>query len=210
MGILTIAAFFVNIIFLGNALNLMFAYLWARRNPYIRMTFFGVINFQVRRQSSLISINLTSRHHICHTFWRDSRLPSAPQFSSTCSELYAAISTTTWKTSSQMLREALKSFTLHSSWKHSSIQLHWQKRHGQMSRAKARAALTGVTRNEHAYYSVKFNMFLIQTRLILILAIRPRFPVQINYDIQLKNYVQYGIKLKWYREHSIKISTFIY
>jgi len=46
MGILTIAAFFVNIIFLGNALNLMFAYLWARRNPYIRMTFFGVINFQ--------------------------------------------------------------------------------------------------------------------------------------------------------------------
>lgn len=65
-----------------------------------------------------------------------------------------------------------------------------------MSRAKARAALTGAMRNEQAYYSVKFNMFLIQTRLILILAIRPRFPVQINYDIQLKNYVQYGIKLK--------------
>jgi len=159
MGILTIAAFFVNIIFLGNALNLMFAYLWARRNPYIRMTFFGVINFQVRRDSSLISINLTFRHHICHTFWRDSRLPSARQFSSTCSELFAAISTTTWKMSSRMSREALKSFTLHSSLKHSSTQLRWQKRRGLMSRAKARAALIGAMRNKQAYYLVKLNMF---------------------------------------------------
>ena len=48
MVLLSISALFVNIIFLGNALNLMFVYLWARRNPFIRMTFFGVINFQVR------------------------------------------------------------------------------------------------------------------------------------------------------------------
>merc|ERR1712130_192562 len=46
MVLLSISALFVNIIFLGNALNLMFVYLWARRNPFIRMTFFGVINFQ--------------------------------------------------------------------------------------------------------------------------------------------------------------------
>ena len=53
MVMLSIAALFVNIIFLGNALNLMFVYLWARRNPFIRMTFFGVINFQVWKLRNL-------------------------------------------------------------------------------------------------------------------------------------------------------------
>merc|ERR1712130_1085467 len=43
MVLLSISALFVNIIFLGNALNLMFVYLWARRNPFIRMTFFGAV-----------------------------------------------------------------------------------------------------------------------------------------------------------------------
>ena len=51
MILLSAAALFVNIIFLGNALNLMFVYLWARRNPFIRMTFFGVINFQVQKMT---------------------------------------------------------------------------------------------------------------------------------------------------------------
>lgn len=47
MFLLTGAALFVNVIFLGNALNTMFVYVWARRNPYIRMAFFGILNFQV-------------------------------------------------------------------------------------------------------------------------------------------------------------------
>jgi len=46
MFLLTIAATFVNVIFLGTALNQMFVYVWARRNPYIRMAFFGMLNFQ--------------------------------------------------------------------------------------------------------------------------------------------------------------------
>ncbi len=61
-------AFFVNTIFLGNALTIMFVYVWGRRNPFIRfyiiiekcsliinfeinftknrMNFFGLMNFQ--------------------------------------------------------------------------------------------------------------------------------------------------------------------
>jgi Derlin-2/3 len=41
-----ILAFFVNTIFLGNALTIMFVYVWGRRNPAIRMNFFGLMNFQ--------------------------------------------------------------------------------------------------------------------------------------------------------------------
>ena len=39
-------AFFVSTIFLGNALTIMFVYVWGRRNPFIRMNFFGLMNFQ--------------------------------------------------------------------------------------------------------------------------------------------------------------------
>ncbi len=38
--------FFVSTIFLGNALTIMFVYVWGRRNPFIRMNFFGLLNFQ--------------------------------------------------------------------------------------------------------------------------------------------------------------------
>ena len=38
--------FFVSTIFLGNALTIMFVYVWGRRNPFIRMNFFGLMNFQ--------------------------------------------------------------------------------------------------------------------------------------------------------------------
>ncbi|CAF0800473.1 unnamed protein product [Brachionus calyciflorus] len=44
--LLTIIGFFVSTIFLGNALTIMFVYVWGRRNPLIRMNFFGLMNFQ--------------------------------------------------------------------------------------------------------------------------------------------------------------------
>lgn len=42
-----ICAFFVNLLFLGQAFTIMLVYVWARRNPFIRMNFFGLLNFQV-------------------------------------------------------------------------------------------------------------------------------------------------------------------
>ena len=41
-----IIALFVNIVFLGSALTIMIVYIWSRRNPYVRMNFFGLLNFQ--------------------------------------------------------------------------------------------------------------------------------------------------------------------
>uniref|UniRef100_A0A224XIT1 Derlin n=1 Tax=Panstrongylus lignarius TaxID=156445 RepID=A0A224XIT1_9HEMI len=41
-----ICAFFVNLLFLGQAFTIMLVYVWARRNPFIRMNFFGLLNFQ--------------------------------------------------------------------------------------------------------------------------------------------------------------------
>jgi len=40
-----IFAFFVNLLFLGQAFTIMLVYVWARRNPYIRMNFFGLLTF---------------------------------------------------------------------------------------------------------------------------------------------------------------------
>ena len=31
--------------FLGHALTMMLVYVWSRRNPHVRITFFGVLNF---------------------------------------------------------------------------------------------------------------------------------------------------------------------
>ena len=71
MFLLTGAALFVNVIFLGNALNTMFVYVWARRNPYIRMAFFGILNFQVHLWRFLCHLNyhMTFRRHIYHMSW---------------------------------------------------------------------------------------------------------------------------------------------
>lgn len=38
-------AFFVNLVFLGHALTIMLVYVWSRRNPMVRMNFFGLLNF---------------------------------------------------------------------------------------------------------------------------------------------------------------------
>ncbi|CAK8676653.1 derlin-2-like [Clavelina lepadiformis] len=43
---MTLVAFFVNLVFLGQAFTIMLVYIWSRRNPYVRMSFFGVITFR--------------------------------------------------------------------------------------------------------------------------------------------------------------------
>ncbi|CAH1397645.1 unnamed protein product [Nezara viridula] len=43
---MVICAFFVNLLFLGQAFTIMLVYVWSRRNPLIRMNFFGLLNFQ--------------------------------------------------------------------------------------------------------------------------------------------------------------------
>uniref|UniRef100_A0A8B9FLQ3 Derlin n=1 Tax=Amazona collaria TaxID=241587 RepID=A0A8B9FLQ3_9PSIT len=37
---------FASLFFLGQAFTIMLVYVWSRRNPYIRMNFFGLLNFQ--------------------------------------------------------------------------------------------------------------------------------------------------------------------
>ncbi|CAH1801827.1 unnamed protein product [Owenia fusiformis] len=44
--LMTITALFVNLVFLGQAFTIMLVYVWSRRNPYVRMNFFGLMNFQ--------------------------------------------------------------------------------------------------------------------------------------------------------------------
>lgn len=39
-------AFFINLLFLGQAFTIMLVYVWSRRNPFLRMNFFGLLNFQ--------------------------------------------------------------------------------------------------------------------------------------------------------------------
>ncbi|KAG9509918.1 Derlin-2, partial [Fragariocoptes setiger] len=44
--LMIILALFVNLLFLGHAFTIMLVYIWSRRNPSIRMNFFGLITFQ--------------------------------------------------------------------------------------------------------------------------------------------------------------------
>jgi len=41
-----IIAVFVSLVFLGQAFTIMLVYVWSRRNPYVRMNFFGLFTFQ--------------------------------------------------------------------------------------------------------------------------------------------------------------------
>ncbi|KAL5276928.1 DERL2 family protein [Megaselia abdita] len=41
----TFFGFFVDLLFLGQAFTLMLVYVWSRRNPSLRMNFFGLLNF---------------------------------------------------------------------------------------------------------------------------------------------------------------------
>ncbi|XP_059828915.1 derlin-2 isoform X2 [Hypanus sabinus] len=44
--LMTVFGSFVNLVFLGQAFTIMLVYIWSRRNPYVRMNFFGLLNFQ--------------------------------------------------------------------------------------------------------------------------------------------------------------------
>ncbi|XP_028396616.1 derlin-2-like [Dendronephthya gigantea] len=44
--VMTLISLGINIVFLGQAFTIMLVYVWSRRNPYIRMNFFGLLNFQ--------------------------------------------------------------------------------------------------------------------------------------------------------------------
>jgi len=44
--LMIIIALFVNLLFLGHAFTIMLVYVWSRRNPMVRMNFFGLLNFQ--------------------------------------------------------------------------------------------------------------------------------------------------------------------
>ncbi|KAK8730619.1 hypothetical protein OTU49_007839 [Cherax quadricarinatus] len=41
-----VCAMFCSVLFLGPAFTIMLVYVWARRNPFVRMNFFGLLNFQ--------------------------------------------------------------------------------------------------------------------------------------------------------------------
>ncbi|KHJ48132.1 Der1-like family protein [Trichuris suis] len=41
-----VLASFVNMLFLGQAFTIMLVYIWSRRNPLVRMNFFGLLTFQ--------------------------------------------------------------------------------------------------------------------------------------------------------------------
>ncbi|OQV19054.1 Derlin-2 [Hypsibius exemplaris] len=44
--LMAVVGVFVQILFLGQAFTIMLVYIWARRNPLVRMNFFGLFNFQ--------------------------------------------------------------------------------------------------------------------------------------------------------------------
>ncbi|XP_009883492.1 PREDICTED: derlin-2 [Charadrius vociferus] len=44
--LMTVFGLFVNLVFLGQAFTIMLVYVWSRRNPYVRMNFFGLLIFQ--------------------------------------------------------------------------------------------------------------------------------------------------------------------
>ncbi|XP_050025393.1 derlin-2 isoform X1 [Dermacentor andersoni] len=45
-SLIIVIGMFVNQLFLGHAFTTMLVYIWSRRNPYFRLNFFGLINFQ--------------------------------------------------------------------------------------------------------------------------------------------------------------------
>ncbi|XP_030631967.1 derlin-3 isoform X2 [Chanos chanos] len=44
--LMTFFGFFASLFFLGQAFTIMLVYVWSRRNPFVRMNFFGLLNFQ--------------------------------------------------------------------------------------------------------------------------------------------------------------------
>ncbi|XP_072443123.1 derlin-2-like isoform X1 [Chiloscyllium punctatum] len=44
--LMTLFGIFASLFFLGQAFTIMLVYVWSRRNPFVRMNFFGLLNFQ--------------------------------------------------------------------------------------------------------------------------------------------------------------------
>ncbi|XP_078277549.1 derlin-3 [Rhinoraja longicauda] len=44
--LMTLFGIFASLFFLGQAFTIMLVYIWSRRNPFVRMNFFGLLNFQ--------------------------------------------------------------------------------------------------------------------------------------------------------------------
>uniref|UniRef100_H3ANF9 Derlin n=1 Tax=Latimeria chalumnae TaxID=7897 RepID=H3ANF9_LATCH len=44
--LMTLFGLYASLFFLGQAFTIMLVYVWSRRNPYVRMNFFGLLNFQ--------------------------------------------------------------------------------------------------------------------------------------------------------------------
>jgi len=44
--LMTIIGIYVNLVFLGQAFTIMLVYIWSRRNPHTRLSFFGMITFR--------------------------------------------------------------------------------------------------------------------------------------------------------------------
>ncbi|XP_069789845.1 derlin-2-like isoform X2 [Narcine bancroftii] len=44
--LMTLFGVFASLFFLGQAFTIMLVYIWSRRNPFVRMNFFGLLNFQ--------------------------------------------------------------------------------------------------------------------------------------------------------------------
>ncbi|XP_051829379.1 derlin-3 isoform X2 [Antechinus flavipes] len=44
--LMTLFGLLASLFFLGQAFTIMLVYVWSRRNPYLRMNFFGLLNFQ--------------------------------------------------------------------------------------------------------------------------------------------------------------------
>ncbi|XP_072099554.1 derlin-2-like isoform X5 [Mobula birostris] len=43
--LMTLFGIFASLFFLGQAFTIMLVYIWSRRNPFVRMNFFGLLNF---------------------------------------------------------------------------------------------------------------------------------------------------------------------
>merc|ERR1719367_203284 len=75
-----IAALFVNLLFLGQAFTLMLVYVWARRNPFVRMNFFGLLTFNAPYLPYvLLGFSLLLGKAVGHTyFYLEDIFPNQP------------------------------------------------------------------------------------------------------------------------------------
>ena len=67
---------FVNLVFLGHAFTIMLVYIWSQRNPYVRMSFFGIMTFRVSSEYDHFPFVIVERFIRCHSMLHAFRLTS--------------------------------------------------------------------------------------------------------------------------------------